>query len=220
MTIKAAFFDMDGTLVNSMADLATATNFAMEKHGFPAKPEENYAYYAGNGIYKMIERALEPIVVSEAKLKEIRDDFFDYYETHCTVKTYAYEGVGRLVQTLKEKGIKVACITNKVEKIANDIIDHFFGGMDIVYGQIDGMPNKPDPYFTNKALEELHIKPEECVFIGDTDVDMQTAKNSGTIGIGVLWGFRPKEELIANGAKHIAENAEEIIEIIEKYKTV
>ncbi len=215
--IKAAFFDMDGTLVNSMADLAVATNYALEKHGYPAKPTENYAYYAGNGIYVMIQRALEPATVSDEELKEIRNDFFDYYETNCTVNTYSYEGVEWLVKSLKDKGIRVGCITNKVQKIANDIISHFFGGMDVVYGQIDGSPTKPDPYFTNKALEELNIRPDECVFIGDSGVDMETAKNSGAIGIGVLWGFRTKEELEENGARYTASTAEEVLNIIENH---
>ncbi len=215
--IKAVFFDMDGTLVNSMEDLAVATNHALVEHGFPAKPTENYAYYAGNGIYVMIQRALEPNVVSEEELKQIRNDFFEFYETHCTVNTYSYEGVEWLVKTLKEKGYKVGCITNKVEKIAHDIINHFFGGMDIVYGQVDGYPNKPDPYFTLKAMEELGVRPEECAFIGDSGVDMQTGLNSGTHPIGVLWGFRDKEELEGDGAEFTAATAKEVLEIIENY---
>ena len=218
MKLKAALFDMDGTLVNSMDDLAQATNYAIKKHGFPERPAENYGKYAGNGIYVMIERALYPAKVSEEELKEIRNDFFGYYESHCTVNTYAYEGVPELIRKLEAKGIKVGCITNKVDKIAHDIINHFFSGMDIVYGQIDGKPNKPDPYFVSKALEEFGIKPEECAFIGDSDVDMQTAENSGTVGIGVLWGFRSAEELKSNGARYLVSRASEILEVFQNHE--
>jgi len=209
---------MDGTIVNSMLDLAACTNEAMERHGFPAKPPENYTKYAGNGIYVMIQRALAPAEVSDEKLKEIRNDFFEIYMDKCTVNTTAYKGVPELVSALKEKGIKVGCITNKVEPIAFKIIDHFFGGMDVVYGQVDGVPNKPDPLLTLKALDELNIKPQECLFVGDSDVDMQTAINSGCVGVGVLWGFRDEAELRANGAKFIVSEASEILEIIDSYE--
>ena len=141
-----------------------------------------------------------------------------FYKDKCTVNTTAYKGVPELISALKEKGIKVGCITNKVEPIAFKIIDHFFGGMDVVYGQVDGVPNKPDPLLTLKALDELNIKPQECLFVGDSDVDMQTAINSGCVGVGVLWGFRDEAELRANGAKFIVSEASEILEIIDSYE--
>ncbi len=215
MKVKAVFFDMDGTIVNSMLDLAACTNEAMARHGYEAKPPENYTKYAGNGIYVMIQRALEPNKVSDEELKEIRDDFFEIYKEKCTVNTTAYKGVPELVSALKGRGIKVGCITNKVEKIAFKIIDYFFGGMDVVFGQVDGVPNKPDPLLTLKALKQLDISPDECLFVGDSDVDMQTAANSGTHGVGVLWGFRDEAELRENGAEFIVKSAEEILEIID-----
>lgn len=218
MKIKAVFFDMDGTIVNSMLDLAACTNEAMSRHGFPKKPAQDYTKFAGNGIYVMIQRALAPAEVSEAELKDIRNDFFEIYKDKCTVNTTTYKGVPELVAALKEKGIKVGCITNKVEAIAFKIIDHFFGGMDVVYGQVDGVPNKPDPLLTLKALDELGIKPEECLFVGDSDVDMQTACNSGCVGVGVLWGFRDEAELVANGAKFIVNEATEILDIVNTYE--
>ncbi len=213
--IKAVFFDMDGTLVNSMEDLAIATNYAIKKRGFPERPVENFNMYAGDGIYMMIKRALAPKEVSEEELIEIRNDFFAFYEKNCTVTTYVYEGVDWLVKTLKEKGYKVGCITNKVEKIANDIINHFFGGMDVVFGQVDGRPHKPDPYCTLEAMKMLGVKPEECAFIGDSGVDMKTGVNSGAHPLGVLWGFRTREELVGDGAEFIVETAKEAMEIIE-----
>lgn len=218
MKIKAVFFDMDGTLVNSMNDLAASTNYAMAKFGYPEKPIKNYAYYAGNGIYVMIERALEPNKVDAETLKQIRDVFFDYYKDHCTVHTAVYKGVPELIAALKEKGIKVGCITNKVEPIAKNIINHFFGGMDVVYGQIDGVPNKPDPLLTLKALDELGLDPKECLFVGDTSVDIETALNSGAVSLGVLWGFRTEDELRGAGADYIVSDAKEILEIIDTHE--
>ena len=215
MAIKAVFFDMDGTLVNSLNDLAVSTNYALEKNGYETKPIENYADYQGNGVYVMIERALAPIKVTSEELTVLRNDFFDYYKNHCTDYTTDYDGIKELVQNLKERGVKVCCITNKVEKIAYKIIDHFFGGMNIVAGQIDGVPNKPNPYQTLKAMEELNLKPEECLFVGDTGVDIETAKGAGIKSVGCLWGFRTKEELETAGANFIVAVPCEILELVK-----
>ena len=114
MAIKAVFFDMDGTLVNSLNDLAVSTNYALEKNGYKTKPVENYADYQGNGVYVMIERALAPVKVTSEELTVLRNDFFDYYKNHCTDYTTDYDGIKELVQNLKERGVKVGCITNKV----------------------------------------------------------------------------------------------------------
>lgn len=213
---KAVLFDMDGTLVDSVGDLAAATNHALALHGYEQRPAELYGGFAGSGVYVMIERALKPTVVSDEVLHEIRDDFFKYYTDHCTVNTTVYDGVAELVAKLKAAGIKVGCITNKVEPIAKDIINHFFGGMDVVYGQTDGVPNKPNPLLTLRALDDLGIKPDECLFVGDTDVDMQTAANSGCSSVGVLWGYRTREVLQAAGAKFIAKTADEVFEIAKQ----
>lgn len=216
--IKAALFDMDGTLVDSIQDLAEATNYAISKHGFAEKPLENYRYYVGNGVYKLIERAIAPNTVSADELKTIRDDFFDYYCEHYTVKTTVYDGVAELIVKLKSAGISVGCITNKVDVAAQGIIKFYFGNMDIVYGQLDGIPHKPDPYLPQKAMEKLGVNPHECLFIGDSDVDMLTAQNCGAISVGVEWGFRTKEELIKSGANYTVTAPDEILEIIKKYE--
>ena len=218
MKIKAVFFDMDGTLVNSMEDLAVATNFALKKHGYEERPVKDYAYFAGSGIYVMIERALAPDKVSDEELREIRNDFFAYYEKNCTVHTTVYPGVQALVKKLRENGIYVCCVTNKVEPIAIDIIHHFFGGMDKVAGQVDSLPTKPDPTRTLDTIKALHISPEECLFVGDSAVDIETAKNSGAVPLGVLWGFRTEEELRNAGARYIVKNAEEILEVIKAHE--
>ena len=218
MAIKAVFFDMDGTLVNSLNDLAVSTNYALEKNGYNKKPIENYTDYQGNGVYVMIERALAPVTVNKQELAVLRNDFFDYYKCHHTDYTTVYEGMSELVATLKQNGIIVGCITNKVEKIAISIINHFFGGMDIIAGQIDGVPNKPDPYQTIEAMKTLNLKPEECLFVGDTNVDIDTAKAANIKSVGCLWGFRTEQELVSAGANYIVKTPSEILGIIKNDK--
>ena len=218
MKIKAVFFDMDGTLVNSMEDLAVATNYALKKQGYEERPIKDYGYFAGSGVYVMIERALAPNMVSDEELHEIRNDFFAYYQKNSTVHTKVYDGVKALVKELKENGIYVCCVTNKVESIAKDIINYFFGGMDKVAGQVDSLPTKPDPTRTLATMKELEIRPEECLFVGDSAVDIETAKNSGAVPLGVLWGFRTEKELREAGARYIVEKAEEILEVVKNHE--
>lgn len=212
---KAVLFDMDGTLVDSVGDLGAATNHALSLHGYETRPVERYGEFAGSGVYVMIQRALKPVEVDDDTLHAIRDDFFKYYEKHCTVHTTVYNGVKELVAKLKKSGIKVGCITNKVEPIAKEIINHFFDGMDVVYGQVDGVPNKPDPLLTLRALKDMDVGGDECLFVGDTDVDMNTASAAGCASVGVLWGYRSREVLENAGAKFIVSSADEVLEIVE-----
>lgn len=214
MSIKAVLFDLDGTLVNSLEDLAAATNHAISSFGYAEKPVENYNKYVGSGVYKMIERALQPRTVSDTMLKRMRDVFFEYYSQHYLDNTTAYGGMVQLIADLKCRGIKVGCITNKVDKVAKDIIANVFGSFDVVFGQIDSVPVKPNPTLVNKALEILKVKPEECLFVGDSDVDIKTALNSCTVPVGVSWGFRGEEELQSAGAKHIVYSAKEILNLV------
>ena len=218
MDFKAAIFDLDGTLVDTLYDLADSTNYSLNKNGFKTKPRENYGRYAGDGIYKMIERALEPEKVDTKTLKKLRDDFFEYYKDNCTINTYVYDGMQEVIGYLRANNIKVGCITNKIDAIAKVIINHYFGELDIGCGQVDGVPTKPDPYLPNKAFEILSVNAEECLFIGDSDVDMKTAKNSGMYGIGAAWGFRSKEELLINGADFIADNPIDILKVFKNGK--
>lgn len=214
MKFKAVIFDLDGTLVNTLFDLADSTNFALEKNGYKKKPRENYCRYAGDGVYKMIERALEPNVVDKDTLKKIRDDFFAHYNNNCTVATEPYENMVDVIYALRENNIRVGCITNKIDAVAKVIVKHYFGDFDFVFGQVDGIPTKPDPYLPNRAFEILGVEPKQVAYVGDSDVDMQTAVNCGMFAIGAAWGFRTKEELLVNGADVIAENPLDILKAI------
>lgn len=213
--IKAVIFDLDGTLVNSLYDLADATNYALQQNGFPIHETEKYKYFIGNGIPRLIERALpEDNRNTKTKLK-VKEDFFKYYSVHYADKTVAYEGMVDAVNKIKAQGIKIAVVTNKADVMAKTVTKAVYGGIfDIVVGLSDKFPSKPDPASTFSTLKALGATPKESLFVGDSGVDMQTGVNSGIAPVGVLWGFRGREELKDNGARYIIEKPCELLNII------
>lgn len=187
---KAVLFDLDGTLINTLQDLADATNYALNQLGFESRPVENFRYYAGNGIAVMIERALPENTATPQLIEELKKHFFDYYSVHYADKTAAYEGVPELVKQLRQRGLKIAVVTNKEGNIAKTILNKLYPeGFDLIFGQRENVPSKPDPTLALMAMEALGVKPEECIFVGDSGVDIETAVNSGALPVGVLWGF-------------------------------
>lgn len=215
--IKAVLFDLDGTLVDSLTDLADAVNQALEKKGYPTHPVEAFKYFVGDGIPKMIERALPEDKRDQNTIDEIRNDFSPYYTVHYADNTYAYDGMPELVNNLKAKGFTVAVVTNKAQDMADIVVKSLYGDVfDLIFGKRDGIPAKPDPTAALMAMEQLRLKPDECVFIGDSGMDVATAVNSGAVPVGELWGFRKKDELLANGAKYIISKPQELLDIIEE----
>ena len=151
------------------------------------------------------------------KTELIKKSFLEYYDGHYCDKTCRYDGMSELVDGLHKAGIKLAVVTNKVEFMAKKIVTKLYGkNVDIIYGQRDGVPTKPDPTLALMAMKSLDVIPEECVFLGDSGVDIKTAVNSGAIPVGALWGFRDKDELVANGAKHLIDEPFKLLEIINK----
>ena len=217
--IKAILFDLDGTLVNSLYDLSAAMNFCLENEGFATHDLEKYKYFIGNGIPKLIERALPEGQKTPEKIGEIKEKFLSRYSVHCCDKTAPYEGIHGLLAQLKQKGIKAAIITNKAQNMTDIIIKKLFGD-DFVYvlGKREDFPLKPDPSSARFVMEKLSVAPDECLFVGDSGVDMQTAANAHITSVGVLWGFREREELLLNGARYIIDNPQELISIIEELK--
>lgn len=214
--IKAALFDLDGTLTNSLKDLATAVNFAITKNGYPEQPLEKFNMFVGDGMLKMVERAIAPSTVSDERLLFLKEEFMGYYSNHYADYTTSYDGVPELLIALKNKGIKIAVVTNKDTDMAIALLNKVYGNMfDYVIGKQDGLAAKPAPDSTFMAMKALGVEPDECVFLGDSGVDMQTAVNSGATAVGVTWGFRSKEELMANGAQHIIDVPNELINILE-----
>lgn len=212
--VKAVLFDLDGTLINSIDDLADSVNHTLGALGYPTHETEKYKYFIGNGMRKLIERALgarETEVVDR-----VLEKFMEYYREHSLDKTRPYDGVTELLDALTKKGIISVIVTNKAHAAAVKIGKHFFGDNIKVYGQREGVPTKPDPAIVNLVLDELRLHKSECIFVGDSGMDMAVGVNSGVTPVGVSWGFRTKDELWDNGASFIADTPAELLKIVEK----
>lgn len=217
--IKAVIFDLDGTLVNSLYDLADSTNYALGVMGFPAHETEKYKYFVGNGMPSLIERALpENARDRETKEKTLKI-FMEYYRQHYVDKTVPYEGVKELLHSLRKMNIKLAVVSNKIQEMTSIITEKLLGDeFEIVCGKQEGYPTKPDPTLTLKVISDLGVTPQECMFVGDSGMDMLVAKNAGCTAVGVLWGFRTKDELIDNGADYTVNHPCDILKVTENYE--
>ncbi len=217
--IKLAIFDLDGTLVNSLEDLADAVNYALRKNGFPEHETDEYRYLVGNGLAILIKRALPDGFCNEETETAIKSDFDFYYNNHYCSKTKPYDGILELLKTLKENGIKLAVASNKPDTFAKIIVEHFFKDtFDFVSGKTDSIPKKPAPDIVFKIIEELGVDKKNCIFAGDSDVDVLTAKNAGIISAGCLWGFRDFDELNKAGADYILSKPCEMLEVFNIIK--
>lgn len=212
---KAVIFDLDGTLLNTIDDLGDSVNYVLKKHNYPTFSIEEYKYKVGNGMRKLIERSLPKSEQTDEKIEQILAEFMAYYGEHKMDKTAPYDNIEQLLKTLKQKGVKTAVVTNKAHISAKPLMDEVFPDLfDAVIGQKEGVPTKPDPTSVFAVLKELGVSADECLYLGDSGVDMQTAKNAGIFGIGVLWGFRKADELIENGAKKLIGKPQELLELL------
>lgn len=207
-------FDLDGTLLNTLGDLAAAGNHALETLGFPAHETEKYRYFVGNGIPKLIERICPPGSDEETQ-KRVHSVFSEYYELHKADLTKPYPGMTELLSELKEHGITAVCNTNKDHGFSEELLRSFYGdSLTEIVGAGLGYGTKPDPaaaLYLAKKYAKKDLKP---LYVGDSDVDMQTALNAGIDACGALWGFRGREELEALKPAHIATDANELRKII------
>lgn len=214
---KLVIFDLDGTLINSVADLGQATNHALQLHGFPMHDLSKYNYFVGNGVTKLIERALPEQFRDEATIEKVKSDFLDYYMRHKTDLTRPYDGIPELLHALQEKGVKIAVASNKFIAGTQALVKGFFPDIDFcaVLGQREGVPIKPDPYIANEAMQLAGVDRGDCLYVGDTATDMQTASNAGLESVGVSWGFRPVSELKDAGAAHIIDKPAELLSLVD-----
>lgn len=214
---KLIIFDLDGTLLNTIADLAISTNQALQATGFPVHPLEAYPFFVGNGINKLFERALPEGKKTPANVQQVRQAFLPYYDEHNTDATVPYPGIPELLVALREQGRQLAVASNKYQRATEKLIGHYFPDIRFtaVLGQREGIPVKPDPAIVREILLRAGADEKETLYIGDSGVDMQTAANSGVDSIGVTWGFRPREELLACGAGKIVDRAADILEAID-----
>ena len=212
---QLAIFDLDGTLLDTIGDLSKACNMALEAFGYPLHDEETYKTYVGNGIYKLVERSLPIDERSEENILRVKEVFDTYYKAHSLDVTKPYEGIIDLLKNLKKQEILCSVVTNKTHAYAVELVQLFFGDLiDYTVGQREGIPAKPHPQGVLEIIEHFKVPHEACIYIGDSNVDMQTAQAAQIESVGVLWGFRSKEELIQSGATYLAEDANQLKEII------
>lgn len=214
MMTKICIFDLDGTLLNTLANIGGNMNKALEDFNIPPFPIEEYCYFVGNGSRHLAKSVLAARgKMTPEFFEEFYPHFMKYYETYPHTHVSVYNGIPSLLATLKERGIRVAVCTNKPNVAAQASIAHFFaeGTFDDIVGAVDGMPLKPAPDGVLSLLEKYGLLPEEAAFIGDSDVDMLTAVAAGVRGFGALWGFRTAEELKAAGAYALLAHPTELL---------
>ena len=213
---KLVIFDLDGTLLNTIADLAAATNQALQYYGYPTHETEAYRFSVGNGINKLFERALPEGERTEENVLKIRSQFIPYYDEHNADLSRPYPGISELLKTLQQQGIMIAVASNKYQAATRKLIAHYFPEINFVevLGQREGIPAKPDPSIINEIMTKAGVKQEDILYVGDSNVDMQTAHHAGVTAIGVAWGFRPRTELEALHPAHIIEKAEELLPLL------
>lgn len=213
---KLCIFDLDGTLINSLPTIAYYVNLALSEVGLEPIDEERYKYFAGDGKKKLISRALAYCGGdTKEDLEKVVESYDAHYEADTMYLTKAYDGVEELISHLKKRDTKIAICSNKPHNVVCDIARLIFdGSIDFVHGQKETVPTKPAPDSVFTIMDKLGIEKDECIFVGDTNVDIQTAKNAGIKSIGVLWGFRDEKELKDARADIIVSHPLEILKFI------
>ncbi|MDO5446058.1 MAG: HAD-IA family hydrolase [Eubacteriales bacterium] len=215
MSYKYVLFDMDGTVLNTLDDLRDAVNHTLQKFGMPDVSSEEVAHYLGNGAGHLIECSA-PEGTDPALIETILAEYLPYYKANCRVKTAPYPGITDLMMQMKSEGIKMAVVSNKPDAATKELSELFFGDLvEITIGETPLIKRKPAPDTVFEAIRAMGADISECVYIGDTEVDIQTAENAGTDCISVTWGFRTEDELIAAGAKMIAHSMDELSQLIQ-----
>ncbi len=208
---NTVIFDLDGTLLNTLDDLCDSTNYALKAHGMPARSIDEVRRFVGNGIRKLIERAV-PAGTAAGETEAVFDDFRKHYDIHCNDKTGPYNGIIELLRELKSRGYKLGIASNKVKTAVVKLNDIYFEGLiDGAAGAVEGKPVKPDPYMVEEMLKELGSDREHTLYVGDSQVDVRTARNAGLDMVAVLWGFREREELEKEGADKFIGHPQELL---------
>ena len=213
---KLVIFDLDGTLLDTIADLAVATNHALEQLGYPTHETEVIRTYVGNGINKLLERALPANERTEENVMRMRTHFIPYYDAHNADLSAPYPGIVSLLETLQEKGLQLAVASNKYQEATAKLVKQYFPTISFieVLGQRDGIAVKPDPIIVFDILKKTDVSKEEVLYVGDSGVDMQTAQNAGVDAVAVTWGFRPRAELESFQPKGLIALAEELLKFV------
>ncbi len=212
---QLAIFDLDGTLIDSIADLAGAVNDSLRRMGYPTHPVASFLHFVGDGVVKLCERALPPGTPPE-QVDRLLALFQTYYTAHCMDLTRPYDGIGETLDCLRNAGIRLAVASNKPQEFAEQIVTHFFGTdrFAMILGGNPTRPKKPSPEILLAILDTLDVSADDAVMIGDSDVDILTAKHAGMASVGCIWGFRGKEELEQAGADDLADSPKALLHIL------
>ncbi|MCM1162694.1 MAG: HAD family hydrolase [Muribaculaceae bacterium] len=211
-------FDLDGTLLNTIDDLGNATNYALRSSGYPEHSLSSYPMFVGRGVTRLMERALPEEARRPEVVSTLLEKFKEYYNEHLTDATRPYEGIPELLHTLDSRDIKLAVASNKYQAAVEKLIRHFFGDVRwcAIEGQKEGFPTKPDPSVVFEILGKAPTRKSKVLYVGDSGVDMETARRACVDSCGVTWGFRPLKELRDAFADNIVNTPEEIIKVIER----
>jgi len=217
MDCKAVIFDLDGTLLDTLADIADAANRVLAKHGHPTHAHQAYKWFVGDGSRRLMTRALPENQRRPQIIDACLDGFIADYHRHWDKATRPYEGVVELLRVLQKKEIKLSVVTNKPHQFAAAMMKHYFKDTPFapIFGQRDGIPKKPDPRQALAAAEEMGVNPISCIFLGDSAVDMQTAHQADMYPVGAGWGFRPIRELVEAGAARVLNHPLEMRQLIQ-----
>lgn len=213
---RAAIFDLDGTLLDTLDDLADSANFMLQSQGYPTHPRDEYKVYVGDGVRVLMER----ILPEDRRLPEVIEECAAVYQRAYTerwnAKTRPYAGIPELLTELSAKDIKLAVLSNKPHGFTLQCIEHFLAPWkwSVILGMRDHVPKKPDPAGALEILDQIEVSPSECLYLGDTNTDMQTAKAAGLHAVGVLWGFRDRQELVDNGAETLLEHPQDLLKLL------
>ncbi len=216
---KVCIFDLDGTLADSVESIAYSANRAIGKFGFSPNPVENYKRYAGDGAPEMLRRSLRD--AGDEKLEyfdRVHEEYRILFEKDCMYRVVPYDGIRECLRALKAAGISITVLSNKPHQRAVDVVEALFGKgyFDMIQGMRDESTRKPSPKGALQIAEALGARPEECVYLGDTDTDMKTGKAAGMYTVGVTWGFRSRKELEENHADQIIDRPQELLKLIEE----
>ncbi|MBN2545219.1 MAG: HAD family hydrolase [Spirochaetes bacterium] len=216
MIIKAVIFDLDGTLLNTLDDLADSVNELMNKYDFPVHPIENYKKFVGSGAEMLVKRAIPKNLTDKIDIKNLTKEVREIYSKRLLNKTKPYDGIYNMLDELQKRYLPLNVLSNKPDRETNILVEHFFKKYNFqnVIGASDRFPKKPEPAGALFISAAINIIPQSFAYLGDSDVDMETANNAGMFPIGVLWGFRDKGELLTNNAQKLLSNPMELIDFL------
>ena len=214
---KLVIFDLDGTLLNTIEDLGQAANYALERNGYATHSMASYPYFVGNGVRRLMTRVLPEDARDDETVDRVLGDFLEYYDVHCTDYTKPYSGMPDLLKDLRDMGVAIAVASNKYQKAVDKIIPHYFPDIPFVAieGHREGVNVKPDPSVVFSILAQAKMAKAETLYVGDSGVDMETARRDCIDSVGVTWGFRSKKELVEYHAAVIVNNPVDILEVVD-----